>query len=79
MRKVDPLAFEDVRISGAGGAVVQLQAEGAATFRNVVASGVVGAGILACVPRFELVDGGGNSDWESRTSSTCTPSAAGQD
>ncbi|MGX7826724.1 discoidin domain-containing protein [Actinokineospora sp. 24-640] len=57
--------FDGVRISGAGTFAVQLQTSGAATFRNVVATGIGRAGIYSCMGQgaFTIGDLGGNSGW----------------
>ncbi|MEU3978988.1 discoidin domain-containing protein [Streptomyces sp. NPDC026672] len=64
-----------VNVTGAtvrntGTVVVQAEAQGAATFRNVTASGVGAAGVYNCPfpansGTFALTDGGGNSGWSS--------------
>ncbi|MFF0083981.1 discoidin domain-containing protein [Streptomyces canus] len=56
--------------------VVQAEAQGAATFRNVTATGVGAAGVYNCPypansGTFALTDGGGNSGW-STTWSDCS-------
>ncbi|WP_438363817.1 discoidin domain-containing protein [Streptomyces hyaluromycini] len=63
----------NVNVTGAtvqntGTVVVQAEAQGAATFRNVTATGVGAAGIYNCPypansGSFALTDGGGNSGW----------------
>ncbi|MEU3533995.1 discoidin domain-containing protein [Streptomyces murinus] len=71
----------NVNVSGAtvrntGTVVVQGEAQGAATFKNVTASGVGSAGVYNCPypansGSFTLTDGGGNSGWSS-TWSDCS-------
>jgi hypothetical protein len=63
-------------VRNAGTVVVQAEAQGAATFRNVTASGVGAAGVYNCPypsnsGSFALTDGGGNSGWSS-TWSDCS-------
>ncbi|MFD5541020.1 discoidin domain-containing protein, partial [Streptomyces sp. NPDC127079] len=71
----------NVTVAGAtvrntGTVVVQAEAQGAATFRDVTATGVGAAGIYNCPypansGSFALTDGGGNSGWSS-TWSDCS-------
>ncbi|MFJ6080840.1 discoidin domain-containing protein [Streptomyces sp. NPDC092369] len=71
----------NVNVTGAtvrntGTVVVQAEAQGAATFRNVTATSVGAAGIYNCPypansGTFALTDGGGNSGWSS-TWSNCS-------
>ncbi|WP_217552184.1 discoidin domain-containing protein [Streptomyces sp. GbtcB6] len=71
----------NVNVTGAtvqntGTVVVQAEAQGAAAFRNVTATGVGAAGIYNCPypansGSFALTDGGGNSGWAG-TWSDCT-------
>ncbi|MFK0136929.1 discoidin domain-containing protein [Streptomyces murinus] len=71
----------NVNVSGAtvrntGTVVVQGEAQGAATFKNVTATGVGSAGVYNCPypansGSFTLTDGGGNSGWSS-TWSDCS-------
>ncbi|MEV6762766.1 discoidin domain-containing protein [Streptomyces sp. NPDC051105] len=71
----------NVNVTGAtvrntGTVVVQAEAQGAATFRNVTATGVGVAGVYNCPypansGSFALTDGGGNSGWSS-TWSDCS-------
>ncbi|MGA5127819.1 discoidin domain-containing protein [Streptomyces pseudogriseolus] len=75
------LAARNITVDGAtvnrvGTVVVQAETQGAATFRNVTASGVGSAGIYNCPypagsGAFTVTDGGGNSGWNS-TWSDCT-------
>ncbi|MEU9155214.1 discoidin domain-containing protein [Streptomyces sp. NPDC048417] len=63
----------NINVTGAtvrntGTVVVQAEAQGAATFRNVTATGVGAAGVYNCPypansGSFALTDGGGNSGW----------------
>ncbi|WP_394846079.1 discoidin domain-containing protein [Pendulispora brunnea] len=57
--------FSNVRIQGAGTFALQLQANGKATFSNVVASKIGRAGMYNCMGSgaFTIVDQGGNSGW----------------
>ncbi|MEG8278989.1 discoidin domain-containing protein [Streptomyces sp. AHA2] len=74
-------AAKNITVDGAtvrdtGTVVVQAETQGAATFRNVTASGVGAAGVYNCpYPNgsgtFTLTDGGGNSGWSS-TWSDCS-------
>ncbi|MFF4301816.1 discoidin domain-containing protein [Streptomyces sp. NPDC001601] len=78
----------NVNVTGAtvqntGTVVVQAEAQGAATFRNVTATGVGAAGIYNCPypagsGSFTLTDGGGNSGWSSTWSDCSTWPAPGQ-
>ncbi|MFH8336550.1 discoidin domain-containing protein [Streptomyces sp. AM6-12] len=71
----------NVNVTGAtvrntGTVVVQAEAQGAATFKNVTATGVGAAGVYNCPypansGSFALTDGGGNSGWSS-TWSDCS-------
>ncbi|MEU6402363.1 discoidin domain-containing protein [Streptomyces sp. NPDC046985] len=73
---------QGVNVTGAtvkntGTVVVQAEAQGAATFRNVTATGVGSAGIYNCPypsgsGSFTLTDGGGNSGWNSTWSDCST-------
>ncbi len=75
------LAARNITVDGAtvnrvGTVVVQAETQGAATFRNVTATGVGSAGIYNCPyptgsGAFTVTDGGGNSGWNS-TWSDCT-------
>lgn len=78
----------NVNVTGAtvqntGTVVVQAEAQGAATFRNVTATGVGAAGIYNCPypagsGSFTLTDGGGNSGWSSTWSDCSTWPGPGQ-
>ncbi|MFJ4364410.1 discoidin domain-containing protein [Streptomyces chartreusis] len=82
------LAARNVTVDGAtvrntGTVVVQAETQGAATFRNVTATGVGAAGIYNCpYPAnsgpFTLTDGGGNSGWSSTWSDCSTWPQPGQ-
>ncbi|MEU6305489.1 discoidin domain-containing protein [Streptomyces chartreusis] len=82
------LAAKNVTVDGAtvrntGTVVVQAETQGAATFRNVTATGVGAAGIYNCpYPAgsgpFTLTDGGGNSGWSSTWSDCSTWPQPGQ-
>ncbi|MEU0336249.1 discoidin domain-containing protein [Streptomyces sp. NPDC006193] len=78
----------NVNVSGAtvqntGTVVVQAEAQGAATFKNVTATGVGAAGVYNCPypansGSFTLTDGGGNSGWSSTWSDCSTWPRPGQ-
>ncbi|MFF8171006.1 discoidin domain-containing protein [Streptomyces chartreusis] len=82
------LAARNVTVDGAtvrntGTVVVQAETQGAATFRNVTATGVGAAGVYNCpYPAnsgpFTLTDGGGNSGWSSTWSDCSTWPQPGQ-
>ncbi|MBT1090574.1 discoidin domain-containing protein [Streptomyces sp. Tu102] len=82
------LAAKNVTVDGAtvrntGTVVVQAETQGAATFRNVTATGVGAAGVYNCpYPAnsgpFTLTDGGGNSGWSSTWSDCSTWPQPGQ-
>ncbi|GAA2203878.1 discoidin domain-containing protein [Streptomyces bangladeshensis] len=79
---------KNVTVSGAtvrntGTVVVQAEAQGAATFKNVTATQVGAAGIYNCPypansGSFTLTDGGGNSGWSSTWSDCSTWPQPGQ-
>jgi parallel beta-helix repeat protein len=79
---------KNVNVSGAtvkntGTVVVQAEAQGAATFKNVTATSVGAAGIYNCPypansGTFTLTDGGGNSGWDSTWSDCSTWPQPGQ-
>ncbi|MER5939237.1 discoidin domain-containing protein [Streptomyces sp. NPDC001928] len=81
-------AAKNITVDGAtvrntGTVVVQAEAQGAATFRNVAATGVGAAGIYNCPypansGTFALTDGGGNSGWSSTWSDCSTWPQPGQ-
>ncbi|MGV9357671.1 discoidin domain-containing protein [Streptomyces misionensis] len=78
----------NVNVTGAtvrntGTVVVQAEAQGAATFKNVAATGVGAAGVYNCPypansGSFALTDGGGNSGWSSTWSDCSTWPQPGQ-
>ncbi|WP_432423006.1 discoidin domain-containing protein [Streptomyces pseudovenezuelae] len=78
----------NVNVTGAtvrntGTVVVQAEAQGAATFRNVTATSVGAAGVYNCPypansGSFALTDGGGNSGWSSAWSDCSTWPQPGQ-
>ncbi|CAM5388174.1 discoidin domain-containing protein [Streptomyces fumanus] len=70
-------------VNRTGTVVVQAEAPGAATFRNVTATGVGAAGVYNCPfpagsGTFTLTDGGGNSGWSSTWSDCSTWPRPGQ-
>ncbi|MFE0251061.1 discoidin domain-containing protein [Streptomyces sp. NPDC059010] len=81
-------AAKNITVDGAtvrntGTVVVQAETQGAATFRNVTATGVGAAGIYNCPypansGTFTLTDGGGNSGWSSTWSDCSTWPQPGQ-
>ncbi|TFI58979.1 mycodextranase [Sphingomonas parva] len=62
-QRIEGVQAENVHITGAAGHALQLQSPGAASFQDVAAVGVRGAGILACGDGFKPIDAGGNSGW----------------
>lgn len=77
------ITVEGATVRNTGTVVVQAEAPGAATFRNVTASGVGAAGIYNCPypsgsGTFTLTDGGGNSGWSSTWSDCSTWPQPGQ-
>lgn len=81
-------AAKNITVDGAtvrntGTVVVQAETQGAATFRNVTATGVGAAGVYNCPyptgsGTFTLTDGGGNSGWSSTWSDCSTWPQPGQ-
>ncbi|MFF5104133.1 discoidin domain-containing protein [Streptomyces sp. NPDC000134] len=70
-------------VNRVGTVVVQAEAPGAATFRNVTATGVGAAGVYNCPfpagsGTFTLTDGGGNSGWNTTWSDCSTWPRPGQ-
>jgi hypothetical protein len=64
------VTVDGATVRNTGTVVVQAEAQGAAVFRNVTASGVGAAGVYNCPypansGTFTLTDGGGNSGWSS--------------
>jgi hypothetical protein len=77
------VTVDGATVRNAGTVVVQAEAQGAATFRNVTATGVGAAGIYNCPypansGTFSLTDGGGNSGWSSTWSDCSTWPQPGQ-
>ncbi|TXS54507.1 mycodextranase [Streptomyces sp. uw30] len=77
------ITVDGATVRNAGTVVVQAEAQGAATFRNVTATGVGAAGIYNCPyptnsGTFTLTDGGGNSGWSSTWSDCSTWPQPGQ-
>ncbi|MEU5317454.1 discoidin domain-containing protein [Streptomyces sp. NPDC021056] len=77
------VTVDGATVRNAGTVVVQAEAQGAATFRNVTATGVGAAGIYNCpYPAnsgvFSLTDGGGNSGWNSTWADCSTWPQPGQ-
>lgn len=77
------VTVDGASVRNAGTVVVQAEAQGAATFRNVTATGVGAAGIYNCPypansGTFSLTDGGGNSGWSSTWSDCSTWPQPGQ-
>ncbi|MEV0692778.1 discoidin domain-containing protein [Streptomyces sp. NPDC050388] len=71
------ITVDGATVDGAGTVVVQAETPGAATFRNVTATGIGSAGIYNCPypagsGTFTLTDGGGNSGWDSTWSDCST-------
>ncbi|MCI3270897.1 discoidin domain-containing protein [Streptomyces sp. 7R015] len=77
------VTVDGATVRNTGTVVVQAEAQGAATFRNVTASSVGAAGIYNCPypassGTFTLTDGGGNSGWNSTWSDCSTWPQPGQ-
>jgi hypothetical protein len=75
------ITVDGATVNKVGTVVVQAEAPGAATMRNVTASGVGAAGIYNCPypsGTFTLTDGGGNSGWSSTWSDCSTWPRPGQ-
>ncbi|MFF1308696.1 discoidin domain-containing protein [Streptomyces sp. NPDC058307] len=77
------VAVDGATVRGTGTVVVQAEAQGAATFRNVTATSVGAAGVYNCpYPAssgiFTLTDGGNNSGWSSTWSDCSTWPQPGQ-
>ncbi|GAA3848700.1 discoidin domain-containing protein [Streptomyces coacervatus] len=77
------VTVDGATVKNTGTVVVQAEAQGAATFRNVTATGVGAAGIYNCPypassGTFTLTDGGGNSGWRSTWSDCSTWPQPGQ-
>ncbi|MFF9205678.1 discoidin domain-containing protein [Streptomyces sp. NPDC014986] len=77
------ITVDGATVNRAGTVVVQAETQGAATFRNVTATGVGSAGVYNCPypsgsGTFTLTDGGGNSGWDSTWSDCSTWPQPGQ-
>lgn len=77
------VTVDGATVRGTGTVVVQAEAQGAATLRNVTATGVGAAGIYNCPypansGTFVLTDGGGNSGWSSTWADCSTWPQPGQ-
>ncbi|MET9905200.1 discoidin domain-containing protein [Streptomyces sp. NPDC006476] len=77
------VTVDGATVRGTGTVVVQAEAQGSATFRNVTATGVGAAGIYNCPypansGTFVLTDGGGNSGWSSTWADCSTWPQPGQ-
>ncbi|MER5433553.1 discoidin domain-containing protein [Streptomyces sp. NPDC002588] len=77
------VTVDGATVTGTGTVVVQAEAQGAATFRNVTAATVGAAGVYNCPypassGSFTLTDGGGNSGWNSTWSDCSTWPQPGQ-
>ncbi|MHC3471436.1 discoidin domain-containing protein [Streptomyces sp. 7R007] len=77
------VTVDGASVKNTGTVVVQAEAQGAATFRNVTATGVGAAGVYNCPypansGSFALTDGGGNSGWSSTWSDCSTWPQPGQ-
>ncbi|MEU9449717.1 discoidin domain-containing protein [Streptomyces sp. NPDC048277] len=77
------VTVDGATVRNTGTVVVQAEAQGAATFRNVTATGVGAAGVYNCPypsnsGSFALTDGGGNSGWSSTWSDCSTWPTPGQ-
>jgi hypothetical protein len=80
---VKGVTVDGATVRNTGTVVVQAEAQGAATFRNVTATGVGAAGVYNCPypsgsGSFTLTDGGGNSGWDSTWSDCSTWPQPGQ-
>ncbi|WP_438302841.1 discoidin domain-containing protein [Streptomyces sp. HUAS TT11] len=77
------VTVDGATVRNTGTVVIQAEAQGAAVFRNVTASGVGSAGIYNCPypsgsGSFALTDAGGNSGWNSTWSDCSTWPQPGQ-
>ncbi|MEU5893016.1 discoidin domain-containing protein [Streptomyces sp. NPDC047461] len=77
------VTVDGATVRNTGTVVVQAEAQGAAVFRNVTATGVGAAGIYNCPypansGTFSLTDGGGNSGWSSTWADCSTWPQPGQ-
>ncbi|MEU7057652.1 discoidin domain-containing protein [Streptomyces sp. NPDC046197] len=80
---VRSVTVDGATVRDTGTVVVQAEAQGAATFRNVAATGVGAAGVYNCPypagsGSFTLTDGGGNSGWSSTWADCSTWPQPGQ-
>ncbi|MFJ4517737.1 discoidin domain-containing protein [Streptomyces sp. NPDC088816] len=80
---VKGVTVDGATVKNTGTVVVQAEAQGAATLRNVTATGVGAAGIYNCPypansGSFALTDGGGNSGWNTTWSDCSTWPKPGQ-
>ncbi|MEU9224026.1 discoidin domain-containing protein [Streptomyces massasporeus] len=77
------ITVDGATVRGAGTVVVQAETPGAATFRDVTATGIGAAGVYNCPypsgsGTFALTDGGGNTGWDSTWSDCSTWPQPGQ-
>ncbi|MBW8819199.1 MAG: discoidin domain-containing protein [Streptomyces sp.] len=77
------VTVDGATVHNTGTVVVQAEAQGAATFRDVTATGVGAAGVYNCPypansGTFALTDGGGNSGWSTTWSDCSTWPQPGQ-
>ncbi|MFI8067533.1 discoidin domain-containing protein [Streptomyces sp. NPDC086033] len=77
------VTMDGATVRNTGTVVVQAEAQGAATFRDVTATGVGAAGVYNCPypansGTFALTDGGGNSGWSTTWSDCSTWPQPGQ-
>ncbi|MGW4564435.1 discoidin domain-containing protein [Streptomyces sp. NPDC004561] len=77
------VTVDGATVNNTGTVVVQAEAQGAATFKNVTATGVGAVGVYNCPypansGAFALTDGGGNSGWSSTWSDCSTWPQPGQ-
>ncbi|MFJ9102432.1 discoidin domain-containing protein [Streptomyces sp. NPDC102405] len=77
------VTVDGATVRNTGTVVVQAEAQGAATFRDVTATGVGAAGVYNCPypansGTFALTDGGGNSGWSTTWSDCSTWPQPGQ-
>ncbi|MGW5126984.1 discoidin domain-containing protein [Streptomyces sp. NPDC004069] len=80
---VKGVTVDGATVKNTGTVVVQAEAQGAATFRGVTATGVGAAGLYNCPypansGSFALTDGGGNSGWNTTWSDCSTWPQPGQ-
>ena len=64
-KPITGVSFDNVRIRGTGSDPVQIQSDGSARFRGVVASDTTRGGV-ACDSRFRVIDEGQNSGWKTQ-------------